>query len=89
MNVSVLPMSVDDLIVYLIHVSKMAKYGIAYVHQMAGQPDPTKDPGVSLVIEAAKRMWAHPVRKAKPMTLFIIKMLVDQVLGNVCFQLPI
>lgn len=91
MNVSVLPMDVDDLIIYLIHVSenlesfaavKMAKYGIAYVHQMAGHPDPTKDPAVSLVIEAAKRMWAHPVRKAKPMTLFIIKMLVDQVLGN-------
>ena len=52
MRVSVLPMDIDDLIVYLIFISetvesfaavKMAKYGIAYVHQMAGHSDPTKD----------------------------------------------
>mgnify|MGYP003326125782 CR=1 FL=1 len=90
MKVSVLPMHVDDLMTYLIHVSenvesfaavKMARYGLAYVHQMAGYPDPTKDPGVTLIIEAARRMWAHPVKKAKPMTLYIIKMLVDKILG--------
>ena len=45
MKLSVLPMSVDDLLAYLVCVSenaesfaavKMARYGIAYVHQMAG-----------------------------------------------------
>ena len=91
MNISVLPMSVDDLIAYLIYNSentesfastKMAVYGVAYVHQMAGLQDPTKDPGITLILQAAKRMWAHPIKKAKPMTLIIIKMLVDEVLGH-------
>ena len=91
MNIPVLPMSSDNLIVYLIHNSeklesyasvKMSVYGIAYVHQMAGLQDPSKDPAVNLVLQAAKRMWAHPVKKAEPMTLFIIKMLVDKILGN-------
>ena len=61
MKVSVLPMDVDDLITYLIYISenvesfaavKMARYGIAYVHHMAGHPDPTKDPAVDLIMEA-------------------------------------
>ena len=91
MRVSVLPMSSDDLIVYLMHNSeklesfasvKLSVYAIAYVHQMAGHQDPSKDPGVNLVLQAAKRMWSHPVKKAKPMTIFIIKMLVDKILGN-------
>ena len=91
MRVSVLPMDTDNLIIYLIYISenvesfaavKMAKYGIAYVHQMARQPDPTKDPAVDLILEAARRKWAHPVKKAKPMTVCIIKMLVDEILGN-------
>ena len=91
MNISVLPMEVDDLICYLIYISenvesfaavKMARYGIAYVHQMAGKPYPTKDPAINLIMEASKRMWAKPVKKAKPMTFEIIKMLVDDVLGQ-------
>ena len=95
MKISVLPMSSDNLIVYLIHNSeklesfasvKMSVYGIAYVHQMAGLQDPSKDPAVNLVLQAAKRMWAHPAKKAEPMTLFIIKMLVDKILGNDIFR---
>ena len=91
MKVSVLPMDIDDLLVYLIYLSenvesfaavKMARYGIAYVHQMAGHPDPTKDPAVDLIMEASKRKWARPVKKAKPMTFCIIKMLVDEILGQ-------
>ena len=90
MRVSVLPMNVDDLLTYLMCVSentesfgavKMAKYGIAYFHQMAGCQDPTKDPAVTLILEAARRMWAHPVKKAKPMTFFIVQLLVDRILG--------
>ena len=83
-------MNVDDLMTYLICVSenaesfaavKMSRYGIAYVHQMAGYEDPTKDPAVTLILEAARRMWAHPVKKAKPKTMYIIRLLVDEVLG--------
>ena len=95
MQVCVLPMDVDDLMAYLIYVSentesfaavKMTRYGIAYVHQMAGYKDPTKDPAVTLILEAARRMWAHPVKKAKPMTTYIIKMLVDGILGYDMFR---
>ena len=90
MRVSVLPMGVDDLMTYLICVSentesfgavKMAKYGIAYFHHMGGYQDPTKDPAVTLILEAARRMWAHPVKKARPMTFYIIQLLVDKILG--------
>ena len=58
MRVSVLPAGVDDLMAYLIYVSentesfgavKMARYGIAYYHQMGGYQDPTRDPAVGLI----------------------------------------
>ena len=90
MRISVLPAGVDDLMTYLMFVSentesfgavKMARYGIAYFHQMGGYPDPTKDPAVTLILEAARRMWAHPVKKARPMTFYIIQVMVDKILG--------
>ena len=90
MRISVLPVTVDDLMVYLMYVSentesfaavKMARYAVAYYHQMGGYQDPTKDPAVALVVEAAKRAWAHPVKKARPMTFYIIQMMVDKILG--------
>ena len=90
MKVPVLPTTVDDLMVYLMYVSentesfaavKMARYAVAYYHQMGGYQDPTKDPAVALVVEAAKRAWAHPVKKARPMTFYIIQMMVDKILG--------
>ena len=91
LGIEVLPMDVDDLMSYLIYLSeniesyaatKMARYGISYVHVMAGVPDPTKDPAVDLIMEAARRMWARPVKKAKAMTTEIIRLLVDEVLGQ-------
>ena len=90
MRISVLPAGVDDLMTYLMYVSentrsfaavKMARYGIAYYHQMGGYQDPTKDPAVALIVEAAKRAWAHPVKKARPMTFYIIQVMVDKILG--------
>ena len=90
MRVSVLPAGVDDLMTYLMYVSentesfgavKMAKYGIAYYHQMGGYQDPTRDPAVTLILEAARRAWAHPVKKARPMTFYIIQLMVDKILG--------
>ena len=91
LGIEVLPMDVDDLMSYLIYLSenieshaatKMARYGISYVHIMAGVPDPTKDPAVDLIMEAARRMWARPVKKAKAMTTEIIRLPVDEVLGQ-------
>ena len=91
LGIKVLPMDVDDLMSYLIYLSeniesyaatKVARYGISYVHVMAGVPDPTKDPAVDLIMEASRRMWAKPVRKAKAMTTEIIMMLVDKILGQ-------
>ena len=90
MMIQTLPVGVDDLMTYLMCVSentesfgavKMAKYGIAYFHQMGGYGDPTRDPAVILILEAARRMWAHPVKKAKPMTFYIIQLMVDKILG--------
>ena len=91
LGIEVLPMDVDDLMSYLVYLSeniesyaatKIARYSISYVHIMAGLPDPTKDPAINLIMEASKRMWAKPVKKAKAMTTEIIKLLVDEILGQ-------
>ena len=96
-GVAFMPMDTEDLLVYLVYLSetvesyaavKMAKYGISYVHQCARQPSPTNDPAVDLVLEATRRKWAHPVKKARPMTICIIKMLVDEILGKDVYRTP-
>ena len=90
-GVSYLPLHIDDCLTYLVYLSetaesfaavKMAKYAILFAHQCDGHVSPTLDPAVNLVLEASKRKWARPVQKAKPMTVEIIKLLVDEVLGS-------
>ena len=96
-GVSYLPLSVDDLLVYLVYLSettssfanvKMAKYAIKFAHSCEGFISPTDDPAVNLILEAARRFWSHPVKKARPMTVEIIKLLVDGILGQDVYRSP-
>ena len=96
-GVCYLPLEIDDCIVYLIYLSetaesyaavKTAKYAIAWAHQCVKSESPTDDPSVDLILEAARRKWAHPVKKARPMTVAIIKMLVDTFLGKDVHRSP-
>ena len=83
-GVSHLPLHINDCLTFLVYLSetaqsysavKTAKYAIAFAHQCDGHASPTLDPAVDLVLEAARRKWAKPVKKARPMTVEIIKLL--------------
>ena len=83
-GVSHLPLDLVDCLVYLVYLSettesfgnlKMAKYAIKFAHVVEGSPSPTDDPAVDLILDSAKRRWSGPVKKAKPMTVEIVKLL--------------
>jgi len=50
-------------------------YGLKWVHDLAGLPDPCNSPFVVLLIESAKRLLSVPVKKKEPVTPEVIKRL--------------
>ena len=83
-GVSYLPLDTVDCLVYLVYLSettesfanvKMAKYAIKFAHVVEGCKSPTDEAAVDLILDAAKRRWSGPVKKAKPMTVEIVKLL--------------
>ena len=47
-------------------------YGLKWVHDLAGQPDPCSSPVVVQLLESAKRLLSVPVKKKEPVTPEII-----------------
>ena len=50
-------------------------YGLKWVHDLAGQPDPCNSPFVVPLIETARRLLSVPVKKKEPVTPAVIKRL--------------
>ena len=50
-------------------------YGLKWVHDLAGQPDPCSSPVVVQLLESAKRLLSVPVKKKEPVTPEIIQSL--------------
>ena len=50
-------------------------YGLKWVHDLAGQPDPCNSPFVVPLLESAKRLLSVPVKKKEPVTPEVIQRL--------------
>ena len=73
-----IPADAKFLALYLADVLKNSKspspvlatlYGVSWAHQKALLEDPSKHPLVTQVVDAAKRLLAHPVQKKRPLTI--------------------
>jgi len=53
-------------------------YGLKWVHDLAGLPDPCNSPFVVPLIESARRLLSVPVKKKEPVTAEVIKRLFAQ-----------
>ena len=53
-------------------------YGLKWVHDLAGLPDPCNSPFVVPLIESARRLLSVPVKKKEPVTAEVIKRLFPQ-----------
>ena len=53
-------------------------YGLKWVHDLAGQPDPCSSPVVAQLLESAKTLLSVSVKKKEPVTPEIIQRLVTQ-----------
>ena len=59
-----------------------AVHAIAWVHSMAAIPSPTSSPFIYSVAEGMKRELAMPVHKKSPMTVEILKVIVEDTKRN-------
>ena len=55
-----------------------ALYGVSWAHQKSLLEDPSKHPLVTQVVDAAKRLPAHPVQKMRPLTIAHVRKIVHK-----------
>ena len=85
-NVSTCPADPYYVAIYLCHILQThgtkgalicAMYGIRWGHHMAGEASPTDDPSVQLAFDGCTRTCARPTKKKEPLTIQLLKELIE------------
>lgn len=96
-SLDVLPAAEQHVALYLQHVTETsnsraateeAVYALAWAHDMAGITSPTSGVLVQTTLQGLRRLLAKPVQKKEPITIEMLRVMVDdadknETLGNV------